>query len=664
MNKIKYCNIVIMVKLSTVNSTTTALGEDGVYTGTAEECLLYSSVTIFIATDVASATNGLSMQLSTDGTNWDRNKNVTFSASDGSQAHALAIVSKYFRIVYTNGSSAQSYLRLQTIFHDDKPRDITSGVTQTVTEKDDVSLTRSIIVSKDPNGDYNNVESSADKGLKVSITDKTPFGDIRVAEATPQVQHIFSYHINTNFVDVLYNGDTNNQGITYENNLMKVRTGTNTGARNIVRTRDHVRYMVGTGVVIRFTMLFSGQSDSSCQILAGFGDSSNGYYFAHKDGGFGVLTRRSGVKEIRTMQLTATTNNNITVTLKGNTTGRIALSSTNVRTSALEIYQDEANNRTFSELGDGWEVFLDDDTLIFVSFSNGSKSGLYSVAGLGMTATFAQIEAGNDPTDSFVAQSSWNLDPADGTKTLPSLDLSKGNVYQIEFQWSGFGRIMFYIEDSVSGDLIPIHRVEYSNSNTLPSMLYPDMPITFDVYNGTAGDDITFYSASIAGFATGKINPFLGHKMSVLGDGEGVSVNGSGGNYVNVCTIRNNEYFKSVRNRQEQYILSLGLEWDGSNSAQMKVFKNCIFDTTNSMSWSSVDSDSAISVSTANEDITTVGELLASYGVGKSSVLDIDFSKFEYCLEPGAELTIAVRMVGSSSSTGDVSGSFLWVEYH
>ena len=115
---------------SIVNSTIALLGSGGVFTGKTEECANYSAITVFVHSDVASATDGLSLEFSSDGSNWDRKRKYTVDAnSDGDSApvHTASIVSEYFRVVYTNGTKQQSEFRLQTIYKDYQEKDLTDG---------------------------------------------------------------------------------------------------------------------------------------------------------------------------------------------------------------------------------------------------------------------------------------------------------------------------------------------------------------------------------------------------------------------------------------------------------------------------------------------------------------------------------------------------------
>jgi len=100
-------------------------------------------VSVFVYSDVGSAAGGLSLQMGTDGVNWDRTKDITIRGGV-SNVHTLTIVARYFRVVYTNGSSAQSEFRMQTIFHTSKPRDLSTSTLQVMEDSEDVQLIRQI----------------------------------------------------------------------------------------------------------------------------------------------------------------------------------------------------------------------------------------------------------------------------------------------------------------------------------------------------------------------------------------------------------------------------------------------------------------------------------------------------------------------------------------
>ncbi|NIO43426.1 MAG: hypothetical protein GTO41_26690, partial [Burkholderiales bacterium] len=103
--------------VSTNNSTTTPLAGDAVFTGTGDDCQAYSAVAITLDSSHDSATDGMTFQFSTDNTNWDDVYTFTYTAADGARRFQFPVTARYFRVVYTNGSTLQTHFRVQTILH-------------------------------------------------------------------------------------------------------------------------------------------------------------------------------------------------------------------------------------------------------------------------------------------------------------------------------------------------------------------------------------------------------------------------------------------------------------------------------------------------------------------------------------------------------------------
>lgn len=102
-------------RVSTVNSSTTVLAASGVFTGTSEDVSDYSHITTTVFASHASATDGLQIQQSSDGTNWDFVDSYTIPATTG-KSFSAAVSAKFCRVVYTNSGTLQTVFRLQTIF--------------------------------------------------------------------------------------------------------------------------------------------------------------------------------------------------------------------------------------------------------------------------------------------------------------------------------------------------------------------------------------------------------------------------------------------------------------------------------------------------------------------------------------------------------------------
>jgi transcriptional regulator of NAD metabolism len=103
-----------VVSTNTMNSSVTALDSAEVFTGKAEAVLYTSAITVLIRSDVGGTG---SAQFSSNGTNWDLKEPFTYTASDSLQKYLFTVTAKYFRLIYTNGTTDQTYFRLQTIFH-------------------------------------------------------------------------------------------------------------------------------------------------------------------------------------------------------------------------------------------------------------------------------------------------------------------------------------------------------------------------------------------------------------------------------------------------------------------------------------------------------------------------------------------------------------------
>lgn len=136
--------------ISTNNSSTSTLGISGVFTGTGEDVSNYSSIGVAWNSDVASTKLGLSMEFSPDNTNWDRkipvsSHNDSLSTNHGG-VHRLSVAENYFRVVYTNGATAQAEFRLQSMYHTDSSLPLISRIEQQLNTSSDVNLVRPVTV--------------------------------------------------------------------------------------------------------------------------------------------------------------------------------------------------------------------------------------------------------------------------------------------------------------------------------------------------------------------------------------------------------------------------------------------------------------------------------------------------------------------------------------
>lgn len=102
--------------VSTNNSSVATLTSGSVFTGVSDDAREYSEMRVTVIASHASATDGLSIQQSSDNSNWDITDTYTIPATTG-KTFVVPRQARYFRVVYTNGGTNQSSFRLQTILN-------------------------------------------------------------------------------------------------------------------------------------------------------------------------------------------------------------------------------------------------------------------------------------------------------------------------------------------------------------------------------------------------------------------------------------------------------------------------------------------------------------------------------------------------------------------
>lgn len=105
--------------ISSANSTTSPVTSTLSFTGTSEEWKDFGSIVLNVFTDAASGTDGLSIQQSSNGTNWDITDTYTVPSMIAGQGKTFQVqpAARFGRVVYTQGAVNSGVFRLQTIYH-------------------------------------------------------------------------------------------------------------------------------------------------------------------------------------------------------------------------------------------------------------------------------------------------------------------------------------------------------------------------------------------------------------------------------------------------------------------------------------------------------------------------------------------------------------------
>lgn len=336
----------------------------------------------------------------------------------------------------------------------------------------------------------------------------TSFGDVRVATIIPQGQGDFVYSIQ----DRIFTTSSFAGGIVAAvSGVCELDSGTNPAGSATVQLRRGLKYRPGQGSLARITALYDTPDAGNAQFV-GCGTSECGYFVGYFGTAFGVLHSETGQREIRRLDITSGSGTgDVTVTLDGYS---VVVPVTGGSDTSQTAYQ--LSRGTYSQLGNGgWLADPIDGAIYFIAArSNATSTGSYSVSGTGIAGTFTRVKAGVAQINTFIPQSSFNIDKLDATgPTGMTLDTAKGNVLEIGYQYLGFGNANFSIEDPNTGKFRPFHIIKNANNRTTPVIKNPNMAVLATSANIGGTTNVKMKTASIGAFIEGEVR-FLDPKYS------------------------------------------------------------------------------------------------------------------------------------------------------
>jgi hypothetical protein len=475
----------------------------------------------------------------------------------------------------------------------------------------------------------------------------TAFGEVMIAEPTPRVQIDATYGIRT--TDIIQYTE-NSAAITSENTgtgfEFKVSSGTNAAGYASMQSRRIVRYKTGQGSLFRFTGRFPSSAAESTQRV-GCGNRGTHFGFGYEGTEFGIQYHNGGFVEMRTLTISAGAGGNETgtVTLNG-TAFPVALT---VGTAKHAVFQLAA--ATYA----GWEVYANGVTIIFINRRVGPKAGTFSFASTGTAAgTFARTRAGVAATETFIPQSEWNIDKMDGKSMSGiTLDPAKGNVFEIQQQYLGYGAILFSVENPGFGCFQNVHRIEYANANTSPNMTSPFMRLEMEIENTGNTTALSCYSASLAGFVEGVQAPMRDLR------GFGNTKASVGTSYTSIISFRVSRIFADRINRAPCWPHLLSFACEAVKPVE------CIMVIAPTLGgepdWTFIDASDSIMEYDTTGTTSTGGRIVGQFLLGKSDNFQLSLPNHygHICMDVGDVVTLAAR---ATSATADISASLSWEE--
>jgi hypothetical protein len=254
-------------------------------------------------------------------------------------------------------------------------------------------------------------------------------------------------------------------------------TNTTSAFESVSRqTRRYFRYQSGKGYQVSFgvRMKNTGAASSGIRTRAGHFDSQNGVFVEH-DGSNTYFVRRNSTTLLA---------GSIAVTLGSQVVTGAGTSFTDPNSGVGVV---DNSNPTFVVIRGGsyqvLSVTSDSQMIISPAYRGSTEIGGVTIA---------------KTVDYRIPQSSWNLDPCDGTgPSAFNYDPTKMNMIYMDWHWYGAGNVRFGFKNR-KGEIFYAHKLVHSNVVTSAFFRSGNLPLRYQVTNGPTG-------------AAGGSAPFLLH---------------------------------------------------------------------------------------------------------------------------------------------------------
>lgn len=276
------------------NSTATPLGIGATFTGEWVDITEYGIIYVNTYSDVASATDGLLVEQSSDGVNADHDDVFTIGAGSAKN-FAINPYAKYYRVVYTNGTVAQTTFRLQSKLN-------TTGlasshrIQDSISTDDDARLVKAVLTGEDPDGIFQNFQATRRGNFKVSIDE---YGDTSSIDAFARLRISQPYTLYDSkqlhdkqplFWDEITAGSATS--VHSSTNAATIMTVTASASDYVIRqTKQRFNYQPGKSHLVCFT--FHAPQQTGVTIQMGAFDGTGGTYQTPLNGIFLEVTESS-----------------------------------------------------------------------------------------------------------------------------------------------------------------------------------------------------------------------------------------------------------------------------------------------------------------------------------------------------------------------------------
>ena len=600
----------------------------------------------------------------TGGTDVIRTLTVPYSAADGYRQFGAPTFGASVRYAFSNDSGVNQtdfFFSTKVLSGAVSPQVL--ALNAFVSPAMLATVNRSVLTAQNPAGAYGNANRDEAGNLQVALSRPlTGFGELRSVSPQPIAQIDAVYGIMDN-VEAFVDASPGTGSTTTSGGNFICQTGVGVGGYGVIRTRRAVRYRPGQGSIFRWTAIFDATNKvaSSLQAAGPF-NSTSGFFVGYNGTAFGVMHRTGGYHETQTLTLTAAATGAETATLTLNSVAyAIPVTNGTLEHNAFEIAAWLNANQTV------WDAWQNDDTVVLFAAGVGSLAGTYTLANDGggdtIAGTVARDVAGVANTETWYTPDATWEDQLDGSgPSGMTIDQEKGNVFELDLQYLGYGDVEFKVENPNTGRFFTFYRFAFANALTTPTLTNPTLKVGWVAASLGSTTNLTVKGASALGGVEGVLHPMRRPRSF---DSQRASV---GGTLTSVFAIRVRSVFRGLAQLSEVLPRIAFVSPAGTKPCIVKLLLNPTFDAgASEPDWQYADeNDSIVETDIAGTTFTATGTELAAFTVGGGTSQSLNFVDLAeeginpVHLERGDVLCIAASISGGAGS--DVAASLTWLE--
>lgn len=272
----------------------------------------------------------------------------------------------------------------------------------------------------------------------------------------------------------------------------------------------------------------------------------------------------------------------------------------------------------------------------------------------------------------FFTQAQWNLDTLDGSKSPSNssgiqLDTTKAQIFVIDFQWLGFGKVRFGFD--FGGKVVYCHEASAANTTGVVYMRRPTLPMRYEIVNTGISPSASFMKQVCYSIKTEGISLLPGIAYSVS---NGITTRAATTRLPILALRLTNTYNGNINRRQIRM----------NGVALYAKTNDCFFEvahvhdnwtSTTGGTWTPVDTYSGAEYNTGLTAITggtihVVNSFFVTTGVGQTTTAIIgavDIEGNHAWINQNMDSTkseMVVIFATSMSATTNVSGSIMFAE--